>query len=249
MIIAKYGYIYIFLNNYSIKPYIDIEIKKDFISSYRLGDLVFLSIEQDLMTDIILNKPKSIGAQYILAMQNPINWLIGKQYKSQDYVNKRLEVIYDIIINYINKNKHFLPDDIENSTVIHLRLGDVIAGTSEHELTKIPLQSNEIKSLLDNYNNINTNNKNNKIYIIGRPFYCRETSKNYEECNIKSNEYLEEVKNLLNATHISNEDADIDLITGIQAKLFFQGRGYYSLLIKKIRDKLNRPTVEIPSHI
>jgi len=60
---------------------------------------------------------------------------------------------------------------------------------------------------------------------------------------------LEEVKNLLNATHITNEDADIDLITGIQAKLFFQGRGYYSLLIKRIRDMLNRPTVEIPSHI
>jgi len=35
MIIAKYGYIHIVLNNYSIKPYIDMEIKKDFISSYR----------------------------------------------------------------------------------------------------------------------------------------------------------------------------------------------------------------------
>lgn len=249
MIIAKYGYIHIVLNNYNIKPYIDMEIKKDFISSYRLGDLVFLSIEKDLMLDIITNKPNSIGAQYIIAMQNPPNFDIRRLYTREEIVNFRLNVIYKIIIDYINKNKHLLPDDIENSTVVHLRLGGVMAGTFDYELMGRPLPSNEIKSLLDNYNNINTNNKNNKIYIIGRPFYCRVASKNYEECNIKSNEYLEEVKNLLNATHISNEDADIDLITGIQAKLFFQGRGYYSLLIKRIRDMLNRPTIEIPSHI
>jgi len=249
MIIAKYGYIHIVLNNYSIKPYIDMEIKKDFISSYRLGDLVFLSIEKDLILDIIANKPKSIGAQYIIAMQNPPKFNIRRKYTNEDIINLRLNVIYKIIINYINKYKHLLPNDIENSTVIHLRLGDVLVPELDHEKTKIPLQTHNIKSLLDSYNNINTSNKNNKIYIIGRPFYCRTSSKNYEECNIKSNEYLEEVKKLLNATDISNEDADIDLITGIQAKLFFQGRGYYSLLIKKIRDMLNRPTVEIPSHI
>lgn len=249
MIIAKYGYIHIVLNNYNIKPYIDIEIKKDFISSYRLGDLVFLSIEKDLMLDIITNKPNSIGAQYIIAMQNPPNFDIRRIYTREEIVNFRLNVIYKIIIDYINKNKHLLPDDIENSTVVHLRLGDVLVPELDHEKTKIPLQTHDIKLLLDNYNNINTNNINNKIYIIGKPHYSAVSSKNYEECNIKSNEYLEEVKNLLNATHITNEDADIDLITGIQAKLFFQGRGYYSLLIKRIRDMLNRPTVEIPSHI
>ena len=46
--------------------------------------------------------------------------------------------------NYLD----LLPKNITESTVIHLRLGDVIAGNEWHEKLKRPLEVNHIKSLV-----------------------------------------------------------------------------------------------------
>ena len=52
-----------------------------------------------------------------------------------------------------------MPDDIAESTLIHLRLGDVIGGNQWHEKMKRPLGVDCLKSLLANYDN--------KKYVIG----------------------------------------------------------------------------------
>ena len=194
------------------------------LSNYRLGDLIFIPglFDSELLKKIINDYPNTFATKYIMECQN-----------RQEEDN--LTIITNIVLEFIKNNKHLMPNDIENSTVIHLRLGDVIAGNTWHEKTKRPLDINDMKQSLEN--------DNNKKYVIGKQFYCNTSSINYNECSLKSIKYLNEVITTFNAIHLNNS-ADIDLCCGVMAKQFFQGRGYFSKLIVEIRKKLNLPVIE-----
>lgn len=198
------------------------------LSNYRLGDLIYFPglFNSELLRKIINDYPNSFAAKYIISQSRKFN--------------DNLTVITEIILDFLKTNKHLLPNDIEQSTVIHLRLGDVIAGNTWHEKTKRPLDINDMKQLLIN--------DTNKKYIIGKQFYCNTSSSNYNECNLLSIKYLNDVISTFNAIHLDN-DADIDLCCGIMAKQFLQGRGYFSKLIAEIRKKLNLPVIEIDTTI
>lgn len=194
------------------------------LSNYRLGDLIFIPglFDSELLKKIINDYPNTFATKYIMKCQN-----------RQEEDN--LTIITNIVLEFIKNNKQLMPNDIENSTVIHLRLGDVIAGNTWHEKTKRPLDINDMKQSLEN--------DNNKKYVIGKQFYCNTSSINYNECSLKSIKYLNEVLTTFNAIHLNN-GADIDLCCGVMAKQFFQGRGYFSKLIVEIRKKLNLPVIE-----
>jgi len=150
-------------------------------------------------------------------------------------------IITPIIIKFIDKNLHLLPKDIENSIVIHLRLGDVVAGTEWHEMLKRPLTINYLKdcisSIKDSYSN---------IYVIGNCFFASGfNTNNYNECVNLSTTYLTNVLNEFNAIHFDGKHADIDLCCAVKAKYFIQGRGFYGQLISKIRTKMNKSNYEI----
>jgi hypothetical protein len=93
------------------------------ISSYRLGDLVLLGLNNQELTNLIDDYPNSIGDEYV----------------KNKYTVNNISKIINIVLNHIEKYKDILPKDIENSTVIHLRLGDVICGNEGHEQLKRPL--------------------------------------------------------------------------------------------------------------
>lgn len=212
------------------------------LSIYKLGRLIFTPMDGNEMTQILLNYRNSIAGKFIIKLFEIESVVKPQIIITDEILNKRIEILLSIINEYIPNINHKLPADIQQSTVIHLRLGDAIAGTTQYEYERRPIPANEIKLLLDNNNN---DNKNNNKYIIGKPFFSKESSINYDECIDKSNIYLNEVVELLNAKHISiNNSADIDLCCGIQAKLFVKGRGYFSQLISIIRKRLNRPVIE-----
>lgn len=195
------------------------------ISSYRLGDLVF-----DLLNDVEVNKiltehPNSIGSKYILQTKN-------NRLKKND----NIDIITKIVTEHIEQNLGFLPINISDSTLIHLRLGDVVAGNNYHEKQKRPLTVNYIKSLVAN----DTNPK----YVIGKSFFAKPSSNNYEECINLSNDYLHNVINELQAKHFNSGNADIDLCCAVKSKLFIQGKGFFSKLIVEIRKKLNLESIE-----
>lgn len=194
------------------------------ISSYRLGDLVLLDLGEYEKNEILIDHPNSIGSKYILEIRNnkPIN---------------NIDLITKIVIEKIEENMHLLPKNITESTIIHLRLGDVVGGNHCHEVPKRPLAINYIKSLLAN--------DNNPKYIIGKCFFAKTSSLNYEECVNLSNEYLQNAINELEAEHFNSGDADIDLFCAVKSKLFIQGKGYFSKLIVEIRKKLNLKSIEI----
>jgi hypothetical protein len=134
----------------------------------------------------------------------------------------------------------FLPKDISDSTLIHLRLGDVIAGNEWHEKIKRPIRKDYIKLLLEN--------DTNKKYIIGKCFFAKTSSTNHDDCIKYSNIYLQNVIKEINAEYFSSDNADIDLCCAVKSKVFLQGRGFFSKLIVDIRKKLNLKNIETSVH-
>jgi len=197
------------------------------ISSYRLGDLVMLDLRENEMNEILMEHPNSIGNKYILEKRN-------------NNCSNNIDLITKIVMEHIVQNLDFLPKNITDSTLIHLRLGDVVAGNEWHEKIKRPLEVDYIKSLVSN----DTNPK----YVIGKCFFAGPSSTNYEECINKSNEYLHNVINELQAEYFNSGNADIDLCCGVKSKLFIQGRGYFSKLIVEIRKRLNLNSIETSTH-
>ena len=197
------------------------------ISSYRLGDLVLLSLGENEMNEILMEHPNSIGSKYILEKRNNTHC-------------NNIDLITKIVIEHIVQNFEFLPKNITDSTLIHLRLGDVVAGNEWHEKIKRPLEVEYIKSLVSN--------DSNPKYVIGKCFFGAMSSTNYEESINKSNEYLHNVINELQAEYFDSGNADIDLCCAVKSKLFIQGRGFFSKLIVEIRKKLNLNSIETSAH-
>lgn len=193
------------------------------ISSYRLGDLVCLSLSEEEKELLLKEHPTSIGGQYIL------------EEKNNKFASK-IDTITKIVLEHKYKYEDLLPKDISDSIVIHLRLGDVVAGNTDHEKMKRPLTIDCIKSMVSN--------DTNKKYVIGKCFFAQPSSTNYDECVQLSNNYLQTVLNELQAEHFDSGNADIDLCCAVSSKLFIQGKGYFSLLIVEIRKRLNLPSIE-----
>ena len=198
------------------------------ISSYRLGDLFFLGLYESEKDELLREHPNSIGSKYIL-----------EKIKNNGHSN--IDTITKIVLEHIEQNLDFLPKDITDSTLIHLRLGDVVAGNQGHEKDKRPLTVAYIKSLVAN--------DTNKKYIIGKPFFAKPSSTNYDECINSSNEYLQNLINEVRGEHFNSGNADIDLCCAIKSKLFIQGRGFFSKLIVEIRKKLNLNNIETTVHV
>lgn len=196
------------------------------ISSYRLGDLVLLSLNENEENEILTEHPNSIGSKYILEKRNNCS--------------NNIDLITKIVLEHVEQNLAFLPKDISDSTLIHLRLGDVIAGNAWHEKLKRPLSIEHIQSLVAN--------DTNKKYVIGQCFFAKPSSTNYEECINLSNEYLQNIINELQAEHFNSGNADIDLCCAVKSKIFIQGRGFFSKLIVEIRNKLNLNSIETTAH-
>jgi len=191
------------------------------LSSYRMGDLIFLSLSHEELIELMNDYPNSIGASYIRKiLKNP-------------NLNK-IQLIHSIIIEELQK--YIISNDIKNSTIIHLRLGDVVAGNESHELMKRPISIDELNNVVP---------LNDKIYIMGKCFFAKTSSNNYQECIEKSNKYLNDVISNFNGTYLDLGSADMDLLAGISCKTFIQGKGYFSKLITEIRKKFNKDSIEL----
>ena len=197
------------------------------LSSYRLGDLVLISLDENEKNEILNDFPNSIASEFIIEKQ-----------KNKDLDN--IVLITNIVLKFILINQNRLPNDIENSTLIHLRLGDVVCGYEWHEKIKRPFDIDYLQSKLPN--------NNNKIYVIGKPFFAKTSSLNYDECIHSSNIYLKNVITAFNAEHFDGGNPDIDLCCAVKSKCFIQGRGFFSKLIVEIRKKLNLEIIETITH-
>ena len=194
------------------------------ISSYRLGDLVNGLLVKKDRRKLMSEHPDSIAAKFYKEKEN-------------NPEKETMDILKDIVLQECEKNIDKFPVDIEDSTVIHLRLGDVVAGHNWHEKQKRPLSVEHLKELLKN--------DKNKRYIIGKCFFASPSSKNFKECINASNKYLNEVMEELHAEHLKTDDADLDWCVAVKSKLFVQGKGNYSNIIVNIIKKLNLENIEL----
>jgi hypothetical protein len=143
----------------------------------------------------------------------------------------------EIVLEKIIQFSHLLPNDIEESTVVHARLGDVVAGNEWFEKIKRPFDIDYVKSLIP---------INQKTYVIGKcdVFGKWSSFQNRNESTQQSNNYLEKLLSVCDAHHFNSGDPDIDLCCAVKSKTFIQGRGNYSYIIVEIRKKLNLETIE-----
>jgi hypothetical protein len=203
------------------------------ISSYRLGDLVLVNLTESEQNEILADHPDSFGAKFILKKKQNTT---GQNTKGQNTKEQNIDIITKIAVDYIENNLELFPPDIQDSTVVHLRLGDVVAGGEGHEKSKRPFHPNYILKLL--------NGDTNKKYIIGKCFFAKPSSTNYEECIKQSKIYLDYVINITCAEYFEGINADMDLCFAVKSKKFVQGRGFFSKLIVLIRKKLNLENIE-----
>jgi hypothetical protein len=204
------------------------------LSSYRLGDLVILSNLTEYEKDNLSKEhPNSFGDEYI-KLNLPSTIFTNK-------IENNIKHITSIITNFINNNNNLFPSDIEDSIVIHLRLGDVIAGLNNFEIVKRPFDIDLLQSIISS---IKEPYKN--IYIIGKSHYGSGTFDidKYDECKLLSDKYLNDCLSRFNAIHFNSNNPDIDLCCAIKSKLFIQGKGNYSKLILEIRKHLNLNSLE-----
>lgn len=193
------------------------------ISSYRLGDLISGILNPTEQDVLLKDYPDSIGGKYILELRKNKNNFNG------------INTVTNIVLEHTKNCVEFLPKDISDSTLIHLRLGDVVAGNEWHEKLKRPFEVDYLKNLVSN--------DTNKKYIIGKCFFALPSSTNYEECVRASNEYLQNVIQELNGEHFDSGNADIDLCCAVKSKVFVQGKGHFSKLIVDIRNQLNLTSI------
>ena len=114
-------------------------------SSYRLGDLVILSnLTDNEKNQLCLDHPTSIGYDYIKLNLRTILF-------SNDIENN-IKHITEIVLNFIKNNFELFPENIEDSIVIHTRIGDVVAGINSFEIEKRPFDIPYLKSILKSTN-------------------------------------------------------------------------------------------------
>jgi hypothetical protein len=194
------------------------------VSSYRLGGLVYFGLNQTERDLLTIEHPGSIGADHILLQDD------------QNGIKK----VTKIVLNHIDKYKDLFPQDIKESTVVHLRLGDVVSGNEWHERMKRPMG-------VEYYKSLNIDNK--KIYIIGKCFFASTSSNNYDECITDSDRYLRSMLENLNAHHFDGGNADVDLCCAVLADNFIQGRGFFSRLIVDIRKEIGKSSIETETDV
>lgn len=197
------------------------------LSTYRLGDLFYVNLKREEIDCFIEDHPGSIASDFLstpadrLATDSP-NPPLG-------WSESNLKTLTDITLNHIEKYRSILPEDIEQATVVHLRLGDVVAGVTNHEKSKRPID-------LSYYDQFYGDN----LYVIGKCFFANTSSTNYSECINLSNSYLESVIQKLNAKYFDGGNADIDFCCGVLSKKFVQGKGYFSKLIVDVRKEIGK---------
>jgi hypothetical protein len=194
------------------------------VSSYRLGDLVYFGLNQNEKDLLTIEHPGSIGADHILLQDDQTG----------------IKKVTKIVLNHIDKYKELFPQDITESTVVHLRLGDVVSGNEWHERMKRPMG-------VEYYKSLNIDNK--KIYIIGKCFFASTSSNNYDECITDSDRYLRSMLENLNAHHFDGGNADVDLCCAVLADNFIQGRGFFSRLIVDIRKEIGKSSIETETDV
>jgi hypothetical protein len=117
--------------------------------------VILSNLTDNEKNQLCLEHPNSIGYDYIKLNLRTILF-------SNDIENN-IKHITEIVLNFIKNNLELFPEDIEDSIVIHTRIGDVVAGINSFEIEKRPFDISYLKSIVETITEPYSN-----IYVIGK---------------------------------------------------------------------------------
>lgn len=85
------------------------------LSHYRLGDLILLELNSKDINDLYNNHPNTLGSTFV-----------NERYINRDVKLNKINHFKNIVLKYMENEIFSFPHDLEKSTIIHLRLGDVV---------------------------------------------------------------------------------------------------------------------------
>lgn len=197
------------------------------VDYYRLGDLLLGFLGPDEVKLLREHNPGSIGDKYA-------------ELRDQQPNADRTQLITRVIEQHAEQHKHLLPDNITSSVVIHIRLGDVMCGDTNHERSKRPLPVGHLVAQASKHTGPRV--------IIGKAFFATTSDRKQQASRELSDAYLNELLEHTNGTHFDSGSADLDLCCGFMSRVFVQGRGFYSDMIVRARELRGRVSVRNPSH-
>ena len=128
------------------------------LSCYRIGDIIIQGVnDPSLNSELLLEHPNTIGSDYILSKNK----------------NDSIGLATQIVMDHLQKYNHLFPEDIIDSTVVHLRLGDAVGGHYVYEKRIRPLVVSYYQLVIPD----------GKVYVIGKCHFGKgDSSTNYDEC-------------------------------------------------------------------
>jgi hypothetical protein len=112
-----------------------------------------------------------------------------------------------------------LPPDIEASVALHLRVGDVICGSSLAERHRRPLSPNLYAPFIP---------ARTQTYVFAASHFSAASSSNGVRCGHSTQEYVKQILHVSKGTLAPPASADCDLCSMVAAKHFIQGQGCFS---------------------
>ena len=193
-------------------------------SPYRLGDIISHPAggcclgHQSIAREMQLQYPESIVSRYLKYSDNPKNFTA-------------LELALLDVCPSVNKYP---------TVLIHIRLGDVVCGSSWHEIEKRPFPPKLIAKAILPF----------KTLSIGLCFNFHHgaiTSK----CDKESIDYLKEIKRLLPSAIVFQPSAfpDIHLCAMANAPLFVGGKGFFSRTVFQLRTFRGMPSIDLTTSV
>lgn len=224
--ILVFVFVYILndVERYAIKTYLF--TSPDNYNHYRISDMITTGYHKDFF----------MGKRY--HFKHYPDSIVSKYFRKTNEIN-RFDILKELVDNYKLEKKI----DYENTTLIHLRLGEVIEESKysgkdffEKQIDWSLFNTSRYVNSKKYYEYILDNNKNipRKVIIYsGGCFSSNKSKKSKEYINLLKS-FLEEREFKVINTYYNSNNPDEDFAVMSKSKHFIRSGGGYSKLVKKM---------------
>lgn len=183
------------------------------MSSYRLGDFFWGNLHWRERLEIVCTHRDSLAADYFRTHAS-------HSVQPRHRISSAGDAIAALAASAVRICSNCsLPPDIEASVALHLRVGDVICGSSLAERHRRPLSPNLYASFIP---------ARTHVYVFAASHFSAASSSNGVRCGHSTREYVKQILHVSKGTLAPPASADCDLCSMVAAKHFIQGQGCFS---------------------
>jgi hypothetical protein len=183
------------------------------MSSYRLGDFFWGNLHWRDRLELVCTHRDSLAADYF---RTHASHSVHPRHRISSAGDAIAALAASAVRSCSNCS---LPPDIEASVALHLRVGDVICGSSLAERHRRPLSPNLYAPLIP---------ARTHVYVFAASHFSAASSTNSVRCGHSTREYIKQILHVSKGTLAPPASVDCDLCSMVAAKYFIQGQGCFS---------------------